>query len=48
MFYENLVDVFDRYRFGPNRIFSVNESGVSNVQKKLLQLLVIKVKNGPG
>jgi len=27
-FYENVVDVFDRYVFGPNRIFNVNESGL--------------------
>jgi hypothetical protein len=27
------VDIFDRYRFGSNRIFSVNENEVSNVPK---------------
>jgi hypothetical protein len=32
-FYENLADVFDRYGFEPNRIFSANESGSSYVQK---------------
>jgi hypothetical protein len=31
-FYENLVDVFDRYGFDPNHIFNVNESGFTNVQ----------------
>ena len=31
-FFDNLASVMDRYKFTPNRIFNVNEIGVTMVQ----------------
>ena len=32
-FYENLLSVFEKHHYGPGRIFNIDETGLTTVQK---------------
>lgn len=47
-FYKNLKDVYEKYQFQPNRIYNMDETGMSTVPKKTPKVVSVKGKKVVG
>lgn len=47
-FYQNLKEIYDRHKFKPNRIYNVDETGMSTVPKKTPKVVSTKGKKVVG
>lgn len=47
-FYTNLKSLYDKYNFRPNRIFNMDETGISTVPKKTPKVVSVKGKKTVG